>query len=60
MSAYVIAFISTGAVTAAATLVAITTLMGHRPRLAAAGADRRVQSELAEIQRQIDRGRHGV
>ncbi|MCD5344961.1 hypothetical protein PX701_09535 [Agromyces sp. H3Y2-19a] len=57
MSAYVIALVSTSAITAAGALVALTAVMGHRRRLAAPARDPRLQQELAEVQRQIDQGR---
>lgn len=60
MSAYVIALVSTGAFAAAGALVALTAVMGRRRRVVVRAHDPQLQRELAEVQRQIDRGRRSL
>ncbi|UOQ90601.1 hypothetical protein MUN74_06735 [Agromyces endophyticus] len=60
MSAYVIALVTTGAITAAAALVGLVAVMNHRRPLTAKAHDPQLQRELAEVQRQIDRGRNSL
>jgi len=60
MSAYVIALVTTGAITAAAALLGLVAVMNRRRPLTAKAYDPQLQRELAEVQRQIDRGRNSL